>query len=282
MLRTKPHAVRALSIALLAVLAIGASWSTAAPARLNSSGPSAPAAATNRLLSGAELRALAWESAFDERVAGFVAGFGGETPSHEGRSALGLTADAAAQARVEAAAKAKAEAEAAAKARAEAKAKAKAEAKAEAAAKAKAAAKAEAATVRTPRYAGTNHFWIPSLGMSYGVHWYGCKATYYPRNIMYRWGCAGRNNVYIFGHAHSVMKPLHDLYVRGGLRKGLVAVFADANGKVTKYRVTEWRVVRPTEIAWQIASQPRPSMTLQTCVGKDSQYRLNVRLVAFD
>ena len=133
-----------------------------------------------------------------------------------------------------------------------------------------------------PKYRGTNHFWIPSLGMSYGVHWYGCSASYYPRNVMYRWGGAGRNNVYIFGHAHSVMKPLHDLYVRGGLRRGLVAVFADANGRVTKYRVTEWRVVRPTEVAWQIAAQPRPSMTLQTCVGKDSQYRLNVRLVAFD
>jgi hypothetical protein len=141
--------------------------------------------------------------------------------------------------------------------------------------------KAETSKASTQTFRGTNHFWIPSLGMSYGVRWYGCSASYYPRNVMYRWGCAGKNNVYIFGHAHSVMKPLHDLYVRGGLRKGMVAVFADANGKVTKYRVTEWRVVRPTEIAWQIAAQPRPSMTLQTCVGKDSQYRLNVRLVSF-
>jgi hypothetical protein len=133
-----------------------------------------------------------------------------------------------------------------------------------------------------PSYRGTNHFWIPSLGMSYGVHWYGCSASYYPKNVIYRWGCAGTNNVYLFGHAYGVMKPLHDLYVRGGLKKGMVAVFANANGKVTKYRVTEWRVVRPTQVAWQIASQPRPSMTLQTCIGKNSEYRLNVRLVAFD
>ncbi len=146
----------------------------------------------------------------------------------------------------------------------------------------KQSSKTESTKAKSPSYRGTNHFWIPSLGMSYGVRWYGCSATYYPRNVMYRWGCAGKNNVYIFGHAHSVMKPLHDLYVRGGLRKGMVAVFADANGKVTKYRVTEWRVVRPTQVAWQIASQPRPSMTLQTCVGKNSEYRLNVRLVAFD
>ena len=131
-------------------------------------------------------------------------------------------------------------------------------------------------------YRGKNHFWVPSLGMSYNVRWYGCGQTFYPGNYIYRWGCAGENNVYLLGHAHSVMKPLHDLYVRGGLRKGMVAVYADAKGRVTKYKVTEWRVVRPTEIAWQIAAQPRPSMTLQTCVGKDSEYRLNVRLVSFN
>jgi hypothetical protein len=129
-------------------------------------------------------------------------------------------------------------------------------------------------------YRGTNHFWIPSLGMSYGVYWYACGRTSNPLNQIYRWGCAGRNNVYLLGHAWGVMKPLHDLYVRGGLHRGMIAVYADANGRVRKYAVTEWRVVRPTEIAWQIASQPVPSMTLQTCIGKYSQYRLNVRLVA--
>jgi Sortase domain len=132
-----------------------------------------------------------------------------------------------------------------------------------------------------PTYQGTNHFWIPSLGMSYGVRWYACGRTSVPGNHIYRWGCAGRNNVYLLGHAWGVMKPLHDLYVRGGLRKGMVAIYADASGRVRKYRVTEWRVVRPTEIAWQIAAQPVPSMTLQTCIGKYSQYRLNVRLVSF-
>ena len=104
-------------------------------------------------------------------------------------------------------------------------------------------AQTQTAKTSTPTYRGTNHFWIPSLGMSYGVHPYSCGSTYYPANRIYRWGCAGRNNVYLFGHAHSVMKPLHDLYVRGGLRKGMVAVYANANGKITKYRVTAWRVV---------------------------------------
>ena len=130
-----------------------------------------------------------------------------------------------------------------------------------------------------PIYQGTNHFWIPSLGMSYGVRWYACGRTSVPGNHIYRWGCAGHNNVYLLGHAWGVMKPLHDLYVRGGLRRGMVAIYADANGRVRKYKVTEWRVVRPTETAWQTAAQPVPSMTLQTCIGKYSEWRLNVRLV---
>jgi sortase (surface protein transpeptidase) len=132
-----------------------------------------------------------------------------------------------------------------------------------------------------PTYSGTNRFWIPSLGMNYKVHLFECTRQRDPDNYMYRWGCAGENNVYILGHAYSVMKPLHDLYVRGRLKVGMVAIYANANGKVTWYRVTEWRVVDPVDSHWAIADQPRPSMTLQTCVGKDGRYRLNVRLVAF-
>ncbi len=148
-------------------------------------------------------------------------------------------------------------------------------------AEARAEAKAEAQAA-APLYSGTNHFWIPKLGMSYRVHAYPCSRSRPPDNYIYRWGCAGENNVYILGHAYGVMKPLHDLYVRGGLRVGMVAIYANANGKVTKYRVTDWRVVDPTESAWAIADQPVPSMTLQTCVGKDGHLRLNVRLVAVD
>ena len=109
-------------------------------------------------------------------------------------------------------------AEAAAEARREARAEAKAEARAEARAQARAEAKAQAQASK-PVYSGTNHFWIPSLGMSTNVHAYPCSRSRPPDNYMYRWGCAGENNVYILGHAYSVMKPLHDLYVRGGLRR---------------------------------------------------------------
>ena len=60
--------------------------------------------------------------------------------------------------------------------------------------------------------------------------------TAYPGNRVYRWGCAGSNNVYLFGHAHSVFKPLHDAYVRGRLAKGMKVYYADANGKVIDVR----------------------------------------------
>ena len=38
-------------------------------------------------------------------------------------------------------------------------------------------------------------------------------------------------------------------------------------------------MISANDAAWAIASQPRPSMTLQTCVGADGSLRLNVRLV---
>ena len=148
-------------------------------------------------------------------------------------------------------------------------------------AKAEAKQKAKPHAARKPSYTGTNRFWIPSLGMNHRVRLYECSRTRPPDNYLYRWGCAGTNNVYLLGHAYSVMKPLHDAYVRGKLKVGMVAIYANGNGKVTYYRVTQWRVVDPVDSEWAIASQRVPSMTLQTCVGKDSRYRLNVRLVAF-
>jgi hypothetical protein len=129
-------------------------------------------------------------------------------------------------------------------------------------------------------YSGRNHFWIPSLGISQQVYSYACGRTTNPANLIYRWGCAGANNVYLLGHAYGVMKPLHDAYESGRLHVGMIAIYADANGRIRSYRVTSWQVVRPTVVAWATASQPVPSMTLQTCVGSRSQYRLDVRLVA--
>jgi hypothetical protein len=129
-------------------------------------------------------------------------------------------------------------------------------------------------------YKGRNHVWIPALGINRSVSWFPCDRKRPPDNYVYRWGCAGRNNVYLMGHAHSVFKSLHNAYVGGRLRKGMKAIYADSNGKVRTYSVRWWKLTRPTTAAsWAWAAQSVPSMTLQTCVGKNSEYRLMVRLV---
>jgi sortase (surface protein transpeptidase) len=127
-------------------------------------------------------------------------------------------------------------------------------------------------------YRGRNHVWIPSLGIDRSVTGFACSSSAYPGNRVYRWGCAGRNNVYLFGHAHSVFKPLHDAYVRGRLKKGMKVYYADSSGKVSRYVVRWWRVTTPDKGEFAYAGQSVPSLTLQTCVGARSQYRLIVRL----
>ena len=132
----------------------------------------------------------------------------------------------------------------------------------------------------SPSYQGRNRVWIPALGMNRAVSPFPCSRTRPPDNLMYSWGCAGRNNVYLMGHAHNVFKPLHDAYVGGRLKKGMKVIYADGAGRVHTYSVIWWRVVKPTTAAsWAWAAQSRPSMTLQTCVGARSESRLMVRLV---
>ncbi|HJP89780.1 MAG TPA: sortase [Candidatus Limnocylindrales bacterium] len=130
-----------------------------------------------------------------------------------------------------------------------------------------------------PRYEGTNHVWIPSLGISRAVHLFPCSRRRAPDNLVYRWGCAGRNNVYLMGHAYGVFKALNGAYKKHQLKVGMRAYYADGAGQVHTYEVTTWRIVDPSNSEWAIASQRRPSMTLQTCVGT---LRLNVRLVEVD
>ena len=134
-------------------------------------------------------------------------------------------------------------------------------------------------TRSTSAYRGRNHVWIPALGNDRSVSFYSCSSSVYPGDRVYRWGCTGRNNVYLFGHAASVFKPLHDAYVRGRLRKGMKVTYADGNGKVSTYAVVWWRLTTPDKGAFAFAGQSRPSMTLQTCVGARNQYRLVVRLL---
>jgi hypothetical protein len=132
-----------------------------------------------------------------------------------------------------------------------------------------------------PAYRGRNHVWIPALGINRSISSFACTRSRPPDNYIYRWGCAGTNNVYLLGHAFSVFKPLHDAYVGGRLKKGMKVFYADGNGRVRTYAVIWWKVTAPTTSAsWAWAAQSRPSMTLQTCLGAHSEYRLMVRLVA--
>ena len=129
-------------------------------------------------------------------------------------------------------------------------------------------------------YKGRNHLWIPSLRINRSVAWFPCDRSRPPDNYVYRWGCAGANNVYLLGHAYSVFKPLHDAYVNHRLRVGMKAYYADGSGKVRAYAIKWWKLTLPTpDAAWAWAAQSRPSMTLQTCVGPNNKYRLMVRLV---
>ena len=144
-------------------------------------------------------------------------------------------------------------------------------------------AKQKAAKVvpaKVTRYVGVNHVWIPALGISKPVQPFSCDRVAPPANYMYRWGCSGTNNVYLLGHAYGPMQGLNTAYNRGTLTVGLRAYYADAAGHTHAYRVIWWKTTRPTTAAsWAWASLTEPSMTLQTCVGANSELRLMVRLV---
>jgi hypothetical protein len=138
---------------------------------------------------------------------------------------------------------------------------------------------AKVAAPAAARYVGTNHLWMPALGINRAVYLFSCTRSTALDNLVYRWGCAGQNNTYLMGHAWGVFKPLHDAYVQGRLRVGMELIYADSVGRIHRYRITTWRVVLPTDISW-IGSFSVPTMILQTCIGATSTYRLNVKLVA--
>jgi len=126
---------------------------------------------------------------------------------------------------------------------------------------------------------GRNHVWSPALGIDKRVYSFPCSRSQKPGNVVYRWGCAGRNNVYLMGHAANVFGSLNRAYSNGRLRRGLKVYYADSSGKVRTYAVRWWKVVEPTpDAAWAWDSLSSPSMTLQTCIGRNSEYRLMVRL----
>jgi hypothetical protein len=129
-------------------------------------------------------------------------------------------------------------------------------------------------------YHGRNRMWYPALGIGYSVSWFPCSRSRAPDNYVYRWGCAGSNNVYLMGHAWGKFSPLYRAYYSGRLSRGQLLVYADNSGRVHRYRLSWWRTYPPlTSASWAWASLSRSSATLQTCVGPNSSLRLFVRFV---
>jgi hypothetical protein len=129
------------------------------------------------------------------------------------------------------------------------------------------------------KYHGANHVWMPTLGVTNRVYAFPCSRSRDPDNLVYRWGCAGTNNVYLLGHAYGVFRALNHAYYNGRLKVGMPVVYADGHGRLHLYRVTTWRIVRAVDAHWAIAAQRVPSMSLQTCIGSSGTLRLVVRLV---
>ncbi|HEV8403325.1 MAG TPA: hypothetical protein VGQ31_09845 [Candidatus Limnocylindrales bacterium] len=135
---------------------------------------------------------------------------------------------------------------------------------------------------KTASYHGTYHLWIPALGLSHQIYDWGCNGGLIPNRVEY-WGCVGRNNLYLLGHAWGVFKPVHDGYHSGALHVGLTAWYADKAGVTHRYRISWIRHVANKDYAswsqWAMAVTSTKVITLQTCDGATSAYRILVRLV---
>jgi hypothetical protein len=134
----------------------------------------------------------------------------------------------------------------------------------------------------TVSYRGVYHLWIPGLGLSRGISDWGCNGGLIPNRVEY-WGCVGRHNLYLLGHAWGVFAPIHDGYHSGALKVGLTAWYADKAGGVHRYRISQIRHVANKDYAswstWAMAASSSQIITLQTCDGPTSAYRILVRLV---
>ena len=151
-----------------------------------------------------------------------------------------------------------------------------------------AAAVGQAATGSAPVADGASYpflgtFSLPVAGLNRAVYDWGCRGGTVP-DLVLRWGCAGSNNLYLLGHASSVFDPVHDAYRDGRLTAGRLASWT-RNGVKQTYKVAWARIVPASyvwngqsgdEWAWNATS--RKAITLQTCWGTASAYRLIVRL----
>jgi hypothetical protein len=134
----------------------------------------------------------------------------------------------------------------------------------------------------TVSYHGTYHLWIPALGLSHQIYDWGCNGGLIPNRVEY-WGCPPKSNLYLLGHAWGVFKPIHDGYHSGALHVGLTAWYADKAGVTHRYKISWIRHVANTDYdswsQWAMAATSVKVITLQTCDGATSAYRILVRLV---
>jgi hypothetical protein len=139
----------------------------------------------------------------------------------------------------------------------------------------------------SPTYAGTSKFWYPAVGISAGWRWYGCDYGGSPSGLgegIYRWGCGPSSNIYLLSHASSTFRAIQRAYHADKLKVGQSAWYADAKGNVSQWKVAWIRRVtltyfNRTASEWAVNASPTPIMTLQTCDGANSEYRIIVRLV---
>lgn len=129
------------------------------------------------------------------------------------------------------------------------------------------------------------HVSIPDLDISRPIHDWGCRGGTIP-NLVWSWDCSGHNNLYLLGHAWGVFKPLHDAFARGDLTPGLRLSLRSPNGSVSTFRLAWVRRVRWQDLGtdmwgpgrtWAWNATKHPVVTLQTCFGRHSQWRIIVR-----
>ncbi len=159
----------------------------------------------------------------------------------------------------------------------------KAQPKAQPAKAAQAVAKPAAKVAKpAPVLAGTNHFWFPALGISNKVHEFNCAGPDTIPSGIWHFGCNGPRNIYLMAHGWSDFKAVRVAYHNGALSKGMTAYYAGPDGTVQRYKVAWVRHVPVDEFNasyWEWAINDVPAVTLQTCDGAHSEYRIIVRLV---
>ena len=136
---------------------------------------------------------------------------------------------------------------------------------------------------RRPAYKGRNHVWMPALGIDRSVSCFSCSNSAYPGNRVYRWGCAGaQQRLPVRARPQRVQAAPRRLRRRPAPEGHEALLRRRQRQVVHATRSPGGRSRPPTRAPGPTPAQSRPSLTLQTCVGARSQYRLIVRLAKVD